>query len=177
MSKFDRELTRLETAILAEIMGGTRITNTKIVGNIKTKYPDPSIFKNAVSGTKIGQVRRNLEKAGLIEYRAMPPCDPKISRIDILKVTLRESLQKDLDLFNAAIKEVSNVIRVDQMAGEVDYLVRVVSHDIKHLMVIRDDVKKIPVVRDVHLWIVTDTFVVDNVKPCDFLKCATDGEN
>ena len=96
---------------------------------------------------------RRLEKVGVIQRR-VAILDPHQLGLEITafaSVKLSAHGRQSLPEFESAIENLPEVIECHVMTGEVDYLLKVVTRDIRaYERFLRDDLLQLPTVREVH---------------------------
>ncbi len=125
----------MDRAILSELQGDGRITNTELSANV------------GLSASATLRRTRALERAGVIEgYVALvSPGAVGRSTTVFVEITLDNQSDTRLDHFEAAIARCPEVVACHLMAGDADYLVQVACADVEdYERVHRDWLSKLP---------------------------------
>jgi DNA-binding Lrp family transcriptional regulator len=115
MSGFDA----IDRKILALLQGDGRITNAELAERV---HLSPSATLRRV---------RRLEEDGVIEAYAALVSQAAIGRSTnvFVEITLNSQSEEHLDAFEAAVREVPDIMECYLMSGDFDYLLRVVAAD------------------------------------------------
>ena len=105
---------------------------------------------------------KRLEDKGVIHKR-VALIDPSVIGLGVTAfVTIRtdQHTQEWLDAFKSAVQNIPEIIACDRMTGDVDYLLRVIVHDIEHYdNVYQRLIKSVPGLSDV-----SSTFSMEKMK-------------
>ena len=105
---------------------------------------------------------KRLEDKGVIRKR-VALIDPSVIGLGVTAfVTIRtdQHTQEWLDAFKSAVQNIPEIIACDRMTGDVDYLLRVIVHDIEHYdNVYQRLIKSVPGLSDV-----SSTFSMEKMK-------------
>ncbi len=107
---------------------------------------------------------RRLERAGVIEgYRAdLDPEQLGSGFVIIVHLTLNQTSDNALELFNAAVKRIPEVQTCYMLASHFDYMLKICTSDISHYRnVLGDQIGKLPGVQQTHSFVVME-IVKDN---------------
>ena len=116
MDGFDRK-------ILSLLQQDGRLTNNEIAEKIH------------LSASQCSRRRTQLEKSGLIKsYHALVDRDKAgCSLVSIVSVTLSTHNPDNANLFASLVKDLPNVLEAHALTGEMDYLVKIITPDLKSL--------------------------------------------
>jgi DNA-binding Lrp family transcriptional regulator len=120
----------IDRKILAELQKDGRLTVTELAGRI------------GLSLSPCHRRLRELERAGVITgYRAT--VDPELVGLGfqaLVFVTMRQEDRDTLLGFEEAVARIPNVVQAQRLFGDPDYLLRVVTADLKAYADLEDDV-------------------------------------
>ncbi len=141
---------RVDLKILFELQADGRLSIVELARRINlTKSPCAERVKR-------------LEQAGIIRgYRAeIDPLALGINHIAFVQVLLNSTTGKDLKIFNHAVSKISEVTSCQMIAGNFDYLLKVLTRDIHHFRdVLGNQISTLPGVQQTHTFV-----VMENVK-------------
>jgi DNA-binding Lrp family transcriptional regulator len=121
---------RIDRKILAELQKDGRLTVTELAGRI------------GLSLSPCHRRLRELERAGVITgYRAtVDPESVGLGFQALVFVTMRQEDRDTLLGFEEAVARIPNVVQAQRLFGDPDYLLRVVTADLKAYADLEDDV-------------------------------------
>ncbi len=99
---------------------------------------------------------RWLERTGIIKgYRAeLDPDSLGSGYVMIVHVSLNQTSDNALELFNAAVRRVPEIQSCYMLAGQFDYMLKVCTSDIAHYRnVLGDQISKLPGVQQTHSYV------------------------
>lgn len=116
----DITLDRIDRRILANLQAEGRLTNQALSERVALS---PSAC--------LARVRR-LEEAGVIQgYHArLDPFVVDVGLVLFAEVTLKGHSGEELARFNAAVRQIPQIVEVSHVSGDYDYLLKVVVEDI-----------------------------------------------
>ena len=129
------ELDQTNRKILAELVANARIPISELARKV------------GLSKTPVAQRIKQLEEMGLITgYRAiLSPLRLGLTHVTYVEVRLSDTRQRALELFNDAVRAISEVEECYLIAGGLDYLLKVRSRDMAHYrQIMADDISALP---------------------------------
>ncbi len=129
------ELDQTNRKILAELVANARIPVSELARKV------------GLSKTPVAQRIKQLEEMGLITgYRAiLSPLRLGLTHVTYVEVRLSDTRQRALELFNDAVRAISEVEECYLIAGGFDYLLKVRSRDMAHYrQIMADDISALP---------------------------------
>ncbi len=111
---------------------------------------------------------KRLERDGIIQgYRAELDPEPLGAGFSlIVHVTLSQTSDNALDLFNEAVRRIPEIQSCYLLAGHFDYMLRIRTSDIAHYRnVLGERIGKLPGVQQTHSFVVMETVKDDKTLP------------
>ncbi len=146
----------IDRRILSELQENGRMPIVELAGRVH------------LTKTPCAERVRRLERAGIIKgYRA--DLDPEAlgaGFVMIVQVTLSQTSDNALELFNAAVRDIPEIRSCYMVAGHFDYLLKVCTTDITHYRnVLGDRIGKLPGVRQTHSFVAMEMVKDEVVVP------------
>ena len=133
-------LDAIDRRILHHLQENARISNVELAGAV------------GLSPSPCSRRVRELEEAGIVkEYVTL--IDPAAADLPVsvfINVTLEKQVEQDLEVFEAAVRELPEVMECYLMTGDADYLLRVVIADLEaYKSFLMDHLTRIPGVANI----------------------------
>jgi Lrp/AsnC family leucine-responsive transcriptional regulator len=143
-----RQLDVIDKKILDELQHNGRLSIVDLAEKVNlTKTPCSERVKR-------------LEKNGVIsDYRAvLDPVQVGMSHMTIVHISLTQIIDRTLDKFNIAVKNIPEIQTCMMIAGHFDYMLLVRTRDIAHYReVLGESISKLPGVKQTHSYAVMQT--------------------
>ncbi len=142
-----RGFDQIDRRILAELQGNGRMPIVELAERI------------SLTKTPCAERVRRLEREGVIKgYRAeLDPGMVDAGFVMVVMVTLNQTSDDALDVFNTAVRRIPEVQSCFLVAGHFDYLLLVRTSDItRYRSVLGDEIGKLPGVRQTHSYVVME---------------------
>lgn len=138
---------QIDRRILAELQDNGRMPIVELANRIN------------LTKTPCAERVRRLERDGVImQYRAeLDPLPLGAGFVMVVLVTLNQTSDNALELFNEAVKRIPEIQTCYMVAGHFDYLLLVRTSDIGHYRsVLGDQIGKLPGVQQTHSYVVME---------------------
>lgn len=139
-----RKLDSIDRRILSELQRNGRLPIVELANRVH------------LTKTPCAERVRRLERDGIITgYRAeLDPDALGAGHVIIVHVTLTQTSDNALELFNAAVRRVPEIQSCYMLAGQFDYMLKVCTSDITHYRnVLGDQISRLPGVQQTHSYV------------------------